>query len=82
MDITITIDPLANGQTVYVKELDKFLELYIIEPTDVDNQIAAAQTKVQDAQKVLDTLTPVADQRKAAQVPQPSDGIVDQALTP
>jgi hypothetical protein len=59
MDITITIDPNANGQTIYSPDLDKFLQIYILDQSVLDSQVQTAQTQSDDAQKVLDTLSPV-----------------------
>lgn len=60
----ITIDETADGQTIYVPELDKgtnglftFIEIYTLKQTDIKNQLSKAQTDVATAQMVLDKLT-------------------------
>lgn len=65
-DISITIDETANGETVYCKELDAFLQIYIIQKVDIEAQRAEAQLKIDTAQKALDALDAVTVKRDDA----------------
>lgn len=65
-DISIAIDEMANGETVYCKELDAFLEIYIIQKVDIQAQRADAQLKIDQAQKAIDALDAITIKRDEA----------------
>lgn len=67
MTITLTIDETLNAQTVYCKQLDAFVQIYTLAQTDVDNQVQIAQTKINDAQKIITAFANLAAQKSAQQ---------------
>lgn len=65
-DISITIDETANGETVYCKELDAFLQIYIIQQSTISSDKQAAQDKVDQALKAITALNIVLAKRDEA----------------
>lgn len=53
-DISLTIDETSNGETLYCKELDKFLQIYILDKSAIAAQRQEAVDAVARAQAVLD----------------------------
>lgn len=65
-DISITIDETANGETVYCKELDAFLQIYIVPSGAILSEKQAAQDALDKAQKTIDALDAVTIKRDEA----------------
>ena len=57
MQITIDVDPKANGQTIYSPDLDLYLQIYLLPQSQVDTQLQQAQQKLSEAQGEVDALT-------------------------
>lgn len=64
MDISITIDETANGQTIYCKELDSFLQVYIIPAARMLADLEETKKKTEDSQKKVDDLSSVLFKRQ------------------
>lgn len=65
-DITLTINESANGETVYCKELGKFLQVFILDQSVIDNQKQEALNKLANAQAAVDALDAVLVKRAEA----------------
>lgn len=53
---TITIDETVQAQIVYSRELDKFLQIYLLSTSDISGQVADFQKKIIEAQAQIDKL--------------------------
>lgn len=57
--ITIIVDETQSGQLVYSPDLQKILQIEILNPSDLQLQITTAQNQIANAQATIASLTPV-----------------------
>ena len=55
--ITLSVDPATQAQVVWSPDLNCFLRLYAIQPTDLQNDLTQAQTQLAKAQNTIAALT-------------------------
>ena len=54
--ITLSVDPTQQAQVVWSPDLNCFLRLYAIQSTDLQNDLAQAQTQLSNAQNAITAL--------------------------
>lgn len=65
MDITINVDPKGNGQIIWSRDLNTYLQIYIVPESTIDVQIAQAKDQIIAGQNALDALESIANNKGA-----------------
>jgi len=65
-NITLTVDELNSSQLVYSSELDKFVQLTFILPTEIASQLTAEQGKIAASQTRVNAFMALNLQRESS----------------